>query len=56
MQELYQIKLSYACAGIIVQNNTVIRTAPIFSWMTGKNLNQIKTWVYNKKGTIYKIS
>jgi hypothetical protein len=55
MSELYQITLSYACAGIVVQDNIVIKTAPIFNWMIGKKLNQIKTWVYNKKGQINKV-
>jgi len=55
MEELYQITLSYACAGIIVKNNIVVKTAPIFHWMIGKNLNQITTWVYNKNGHINKI-
>jgi len=56
MEELYQITLSYACAGIIITNDIVVKTAPIFNWMKGKQLNQIKNWVYNKKGTVIKIN
>lgn len=55
MKEIYQITLSYACAGIILKDNIVIKTAPIFHWMKGKTLEQVKIWVYNKKGTILKI-
>jgi hypothetical protein len=55
MEELYQIILSYACAGIIIKNGVVVRAAPIFHWMIGKNLNEVKTWVYKKNGVINKI-
>ena len=56
MKELYQITLPYACAGIIIENNIVVKAAPIFNWMKGKNLNEIKRWVNNKKGTIIKVN
>jgi hypothetical protein len=55
-EELYQITLSYACGGVVIQNNLVIRTAPIFNWMLGKDLNEIKNWVCKKKGQINKIN
>lgn len=55
MKELYQITLSYACAGIIVDNDTITETAPIFNWMKNKHINEIKKWVINKKGKITKI-
>lgn len=54
-EELYQIILSNAVAGIIIKNDIVIKAAPIFDWMIGKNINQIKMWVYNKQGKINKI-
>jgi hypothetical protein len=53
---LYQIKLSYTCAGIGIENNVVTYTAPIFSWMKGKKLDEIERWVKNKNGTINKIN
>jgi len=52
MIELYQITLSYACAGIVVKDNKVIDVAPIFIWMKGKNMNQVKNWIYSKRGSI----
>jgi len=54
-KELYQIILSYACAGIIVENDIVIKTAPIFSWMIGKSLIEVQAWVYKKNGVINKV-
>ena len=55
MEILYQITLSYACASIIVKNNIVIKTAPIFNWMIGKNLMEIRYWVDKKMGSITKV-
>ena len=56
MEELYQITLSYACAGITIKNEVVVKTAPIFGWMKGKHTSEIKKWISNKKGTIIKIN
>lgn len=55
MKELYQITLSYACAGIVLENQIVTKTAPIFNWMKGKNIDQVKNWVDKKQGKIIKI-
>ena len=55
-EELYQIILTYVCANIIIQNGIVIKTAPIFNWMMGKNLIEVQFWVYNKNGVINKIT
>lgn len=55
MKELYQIDISYACAGIIVEDDVIIDAAPIFNWMKKKHLNEIKKWVINKGGKITKI-
>lgn len=52
--DLYTIDLPYACAGIIVKNDFVVETAPIFNWMRGKALTEVTRWVKRKKGTIYK--
>jgi hypothetical protein len=54
-KDLYRIILPYACAGIILQNNVVTDTAPIFKWMKGKTLQEVENWVSNKKGTIQKV-
>ena len=42
---LVRIKTSYACAGIIVDEDGVCReAAPIFRWMIGKRLTEIRRW------------
>ena len=42
---LYQIDTGYACAGIEVNNNGIVYiTAPIFSWMIGKNIDEVNKW------------
>lgn len=55
MKEIYQIDLSYACAGIIVEDDIIVDSAPIFNWAKRKHINEIKKWVINKRGKITKI-
>jgi hypothetical protein len=55
-EELYRITLDYACGAIIIKNDKVIRTAPIFNWMKWKTLDEIIIWVKDKKGTIEKVN
>lgn len=50
--ELHQIILSYACFGILVQNDIVITAPPIARWMEGKHLDTIDLWVKAKHGSI----
>lgn len=52
MKQLYQITLSYLCAGIIVEDDYVIKAAPILKWMVGKTIYKVEFWVYKKNGTI----
>lgn len=47
----YRIVLSYACFGIRTENDIVIETAPIGSWMKGKHISKIIQWVFSKGGT-----
>jgi hypothetical protein len=57
-EALYQIKLPYATAGIVVDVDTgkVVEAAPIFLWMLGKPLEpRIKNWVQHKSGSILKV-
>jgi len=50
LEIIYQIDTSYACAGIIVdKQGIVIKTAPIFSWMEGKHIQEIRRWKSIKK-------
>ena len=55
MEKSYQITLEYACAGIIVKGNIVRRTAPIFKWMVGKDIQTIQEWVNKKHGVIKEV-
>jgi hypothetical protein len=50
--ELYQIDIGHAVAGIVVSCGVVTESAPIFSWMKNKTLDSIKIWVQKKHGTI----
>lgn len=52
LKKLYWISLSYATFGVITTNDIVTSTAPIAKWMMGKNIEEIKNWVTNKKGKI----
>ena len=51
---LYIIDLPYAHFGIEVENDKVIRTAPIGGWMYGRDISFISQWVHKKNGTIKK--
>jgi hypothetical protein len=55
MEILYQIWLSYAVFGIVVQNDLVVEAAPIGKWMIGKNIEYVKKWVEKKHGSVHKI-
>ena len=47
---LVQVSTNYACAGIeISKQGIVVKTAPIFSWMKGKSIYEIKKWKQIKK-------
>lgn len=52
---LYYIDIKYATFGILEENNIVKKSAPIGSWMIGKNIEFIKSWVKKKNGEIIKI-
>lgn len=41
---LYFIDTGYAYGGIIVEDDICIKAAPIFKWMIGKKLSEIKKW------------
>lgn len=56
MNSLYMINLPYACFGIVLnENDIVVETAPIASWMKHKSFEEIKRWIRTKKGTIEKV-
>lgn len=54
--QLWQIDVGYACAGILVDEASVVRhAAPIFKWMKGKSILEIERWVKGKKGTLRRV-
>jgi hypothetical protein len=54
--ELYQITLSYACAGVIIRKGRVVEAAPILAWMVGRTVATVRLWVMKKRGQMKLIS
>jgi hypothetical protein len=47
-----QVTLPYACAGVILQGNRVVRAAPILGWSVGKNVRDLVDWARRKGGEV----
>lgn len=41
---LVQIDTGYACAGVMSEDGVITETAPIFKWMVGKTVQEVKKW------------
>jgi hypothetical protein len=52
---LYSISLSYATFGIEVENNIVVRAAPIARWCMGKSIDNVLFYYKNKGAKIVEI-
>ena len=52
-ERLFWLNTTYACGGIIVKNNKVVETAPIYKWMKNKTLVFILNYL-KQKGTLIK--
>jgi hypothetical protein len=53
METTYRITLHYACGGIIAdQRDVVVVAAPIFKWMLGKTMSEVRKWLLSKSGSI----
>lgn len=50
-EQLYIVKLPYACYNLIIEDNKVKQAPPIADWMKGKSLKYIGNWIKNKNGT-----
>lgn len=50
METLYWINLSYACFGVVVKDNIIVKSAPIGSWAIGKSIRFFLNWVLKKNG------
>lgn len=51
-QELYQIQMSFATFGIVVENEKVIKSAPIAAWTVGKNKGYVLQHFSNRGAKI----
>ena len=49
---LYYVELDYACYGLVVEKEIVIKAPPIARWMQGKNIKEIRRWIKKKGGQI----
>ena len=55
MPELYQITKGKITAGIVVENNIVVKCAPIIKWAKGVNFNHVYKWLKNNHFNIEKV-
>jgi hypothetical protein len=53
---LYQITLASICAGIVVEDGIIVRTAPVLAWMRLKRMEVIGRWVQSHRGTITRVT
>lgn len=51
-ERIFQVKLSYATFGIVVQKSKVIKAPSIGKWMIGKELQDVVIWTKKKGGQI----
>jgi len=47
--------MEYATFGIISFNNVVVDAAPIATWMKGKYLKDLRSWLISKKAKVIEI-
>jgi hypothetical protein len=53
---VYQVRLPYATAGIVVTDGTITDAAPIFKWAIGAPLKRFEKWVERKHGSIFPVA
>lgn len=39
--QLYYLDTKYGCGGVIVKNEKVVETCPLYKWMLGKSIGQV---------------
>lgn len=49
---LYQIKVSYACFGIVAKNGVVVEAAPIAKWTVGKDIQYVLNYYRTRKRAV----
>ena len=53
---LVQLRRPHYVAGVIVQDGTVVKSAPICAWMVGRWLGEVQVWVMSKGGELELVS
>lgn len=53
---LYSINLPYAYFAIVVENDIVVKAAPIAKWALGKKIENVLDYYENKGAEITKVS
>ena len=48
-ESAYWVDTGYGCFGIIAQNGTVVRAAPMAHWTVGKNIDYVLNYYRTKK-------
>jgi hypothetical protein len=56
MVKLYQGILKNITAGVLVEDDIIVKTAPIFNWSRGFPLEVLSNWLYNKGGRLEEIN
>ena len=51
-EDLWYIKLHYACYGVTTVGGYIQRTAPIAKWSRGKHISVLRKFVEKHNGTI----
>lgn len=46
---LYRIKLGKVVAGVVVEDGLITKAAPVFRWMQGKPMRDIRTWIEGRR-------
>lgn len=54
-ERLYNVFLPYACFGIVVQGETIVKSAPIAKWAVGKPFMKYAEWVARKGGKLVRV-
>lgn len=49
----WQVDAGYACGGVETDDMGIVRgAAPIFRWMIGKHLSEVRQWLEAKRGKL----
>jgi hypothetical protein len=52
----YRVETAYFVCAVVVEDNEVVKAAPIMKWAVGKTWPYIRAWIAKKKGKIQEMS